>query len=132
MQLQLPALLRIRRQTLTGAGHRAWMHRVRLALIVLAVTWAAQHALFGRSGYLALRQRQHQYKTELARVQTLENQNRKLNQAVRSLRSDPNAIEDIAREKLHLTRPGEVVYTYPVAGRSGTNAAGSPADAALR
>ncbi|HEY7837874.1 MAG TPA: septum formation initiator family protein [Terriglobales bacterium] len=128
MQLQLPTLLGTRRQTLMGAGRRAWMHRVRLALIVLAVTWAAQHALFGRSGYLALRQRQHQYQTELARVQTLENQNRELNQAVRSLRSDPNAIEDIAREKLHLTRPGEVVYTYPVAG---PNAAGSPADAAL-
>ena len=129
MPLQLPALLRIRRQTLTGAGRRAWMHRVRLALVVLALAWAAQHALVGSSGYLALRQRQRQYKTELARVQTLENQNRKLNQAVHSLRTDPNAIEDIAREKLHLTRPGEVVYTYPVAG---PNAAGSPADAALR
>lgn len=104
------------------------MYRLRLGLIVLVVAWAGQHALFGHSGYLALRHRQHQYQAELAHVQALENQNRQLNQAVRELRTDPNAIEDIAREKLHLTRPGEVVYTYPV---TGPHASAAAADAAL-
>lgn len=109
--------------------HQSWFYRLRLLGIALVVLWAAQHALFGRTGYLALRQRQRQYQTELARVHALEEQNRQLNQAVRQLRSDPNAIEDIAREQLHLTRPGEVVYTYPVSAPAGANAS---ADAALR
>ena len=61
-------------------------------------------------------------------MHALEDQNRQLNQAVRELRSDPNAIEDIAREQLHLTRPGEVVYTYPV---STPNSPTAPAEAAL-
>jgi cell division protein FtsB len=29
------------------------------------------------------------------------------------LQSDPNAIEHQAREELHYTRPGEVIYTLP-------------------
>lgn len=118
---RLPALLQLRRQS--------WLYRLRLLLIGLVVVWAAQHALFGRTGYLALRQRQRQYRVEVAKVHALEDQNRALNQSVRALRTDPEAIENIAREQLHLTRPGEVVYTYPVATPNGP----APAvDAALR
>jgi cell division protein FtsB len=32
---------------------------------------------------------------------------------VERLQSDPNAIEHQAREELHYTRPGEVIYTLP-------------------
>jgi len=91
------------------------MHGLRLALVAVPVLWLVQHFVFGPSGVLALRHKQQQYQLELARVHALEEQNRQLNSSVRALRSDPSAIEDIAREQLHLTRPGEIVYTYPTA-----------------
>jgi cell division protein FtsB len=43
----------------------------------------------------------------------LERQNEVLKGHVQRLQSDPNAIEHQAREQLHYTRPGEVIYTLP-------------------
>jgi cell division protein FtsB len=44
------------------------------------------------------------------------------------LKSDPNAIEHQAREELHYTRPGEVIYTLPTrAGSSSTPSVPVPA-----
>lgn len=91
---------------------RLIVHAIKLAVLGGAVLACIAAALFGANGYLALRQRQKQYAATLQHIQALESQNRDLNQAVRELRSDPTAIEGIAREQLHLTRPGEVVYTY--------------------
>ncbi|MGH9415080.1 MAG: FtsB family cell division protein [Terriglobales bacterium] len=88
---------------------------LRLALIAVPVLWLAQHAVLGPNGWLALRRERQTYRQETARIHSLEAQNRKLNDAVAALRTSPGAIEDIAREQLHLTKPGEVVYTYPVA-----------------
>lgn len=55
-----------------------------------------------RSQYLALREETEELKLENAR----------LLKDVRALRSDPALIERIARDKLGLARPGEIVYYY--------------------
>ncbi|HUX68462.1 MAG TPA: septum formation initiator family protein [Terriglobales bacterium] len=94
---------------------RRALHVLRLAAVAVPVLWLVQHAVLGPSGYLALRHKQQQLQQEMARIQALEAHNRQLNQSVHSLTTDPAAIEGIARQQLHLTRPGEVVYTYPVA-----------------
>jgi cell division protein FtsB len=36
-----------------------------------------------------------------------------LRQQVERLKSDPNAIEQAARERLHYAKPGEVIYALP-------------------
>jgi cell division protein FtsB len=36
---------------------------------------------------------------------------------IEHLKSDPDAIEREAREKLHYAKPGEVIYTLPVAAQ---------------
>jgi len=36
-----------------------------------------------------------------------------LKQSIDRLKSDPDAIEHEAREKLHYAKPGEVIYTLP-------------------
>jgi cell division protein FtsB len=46
-------------------------------------------------------------------IQTLQNQNLGLEQQIKALKSDPQAIEKEARESLHYARPGEVIYTLP-------------------
>jgi cell division protein FtsB len=46
-------------------------------------------------------------------MQDLQRENDLLTEHVGRLQSDPNAIEHQAREELHYTRPGEVIYTLP-------------------
>jgi len=87
-----------------------------MAVLAALVLWAAGEAA---SGVVALRQKEAAYQREVARVKALEAQNRELNRQVRALQSDPNAIEDIARKQLHLTRPGEVIFTYPTGPAAG-------------
>jgi cell division protein FtsB len=44
------------------------------------------------------------------------------------LQNDPNAIEHQAREELHYTRPGEVIYTLPTSTAT-SGAASEPVSA---
>ena len=46
-------------------------------------------------------------------LKSLQRENEQLKGHVDRLQSDPNAIEHQAREELHYTRPGEVIYTLP-------------------
>ena len=92
-----------------------WLHALRLLAIAVPVLWVVQHTVLGASGFIALRQKHQQVQRELGKVKALEARNRDLNSSIRQLSSDPSAIEGIAREQLHLTRPGEIVYTYPTA-----------------
>ncbi len=98
---------------------RAWHLRRRLPLYGLALlaALALHHEIFGADGYLAFRREQAIYQSharELARL-TLDNQ--KLHASIRQLRGNPHAIARIARRQLHLTRPGEIIYTYPKSSR---------------
>lgn len=89
-------------------------HYLRVAVVTLPLLWIAQRAVFGSNGLRALWHQQRQYAAAMAHVHALEAQNRQLNQSVHALQSNPDAIAAIAREQLHLTKPGEVVYTYPI------------------
>ena len=48
-------------------------------------------------------------------VDRLQKENTLSVEQIKSLKSDPAAIEKEAREQLHYTRPGEVVYVAPEA-----------------
>jgi cell division protein FtsB len=56
-------------------------------------------------------------------LHSLQRENELLKGHVDRLQNDPNAIEHQAREELHYTRPGEVIYTLPASPR----ASGAPA-----
>jgi cell division protein FtsB len=60
---------------------------------------------------------------ELARqIELLKQENARLQAHVERLQNDPEAIEHEAREKLHYTRPGEVIYTFREAPASSQTA----------
>lgn len=82
-----------------------------LALIALVVG-----ALFGDRGLLYLVAERE--RTELLRreIQDLRAHNGRLAEEIRALRTDPRAIERIARENLGLAREGEVVFLIRGAG----------------
>jgi cell division protein FtsB len=69
--------------------------------------------ILGDNGYLERRAQRREIQAVSAEVEKIRQENQQLNQAIRDLRSDPAAIEELARERLRLARPGEVVITLP-------------------
>lgn len=83
-----------------------------LALILVCVALVV-HEIFGEHGYLALRREKAQYQALQQQIQELQEKNQKLEKQIEGLKSDPRAIEKIAREQMRLARPGEIIYTLP-------------------
>src|ERR1700675_3765088 len=78
------------------------------ALLVLFVA-----VLFGAHGYLSTRRTQDGIKKVKTEIEQLNKENAALEQAVKDLKTDPRAIEKIAREELILARPGEIIIKIP-------------------
>jgi cell division protein FtsB len=95
-----------------GFWRRLAAHKWSLTLLVVLIAGFGRIEIFGSNGYLALLHKQKDYDQEIQRLHHLQQQNRQLHHNISELKSDPAAIERIAREQLHLTRPGEVVFTY--------------------
>jgi len=88
--------------------------RVALAAVVgLALFALMVNELVGESGYLTRRKQRLQIQTLSEEIEKLKQENQQLSERIRGLRSDPGAIEELAREQLHLGRPGEVIVTLP-------------------
>ena len=94
----------------SGIGKLA--RRLLIGAAAVTVLCGLRYEIFGANGLLAMHRKQQEYRQELARLQQLESENRSLHRDIQSLKNGKSAIERIAREELHLTRPGEVVYTY--------------------
>ncbi len=69
--------------------------------------------LVGEKGFLKVRQQRRDLQRLQREVAALDAENRRLQSEVTALRNDPRAVEKIAREKLGLVRPGEVVLVLP-------------------
>ncbi len=84
------------------------------ALVLLLVAIALiVHNIFGQNGYLALRRQQQELQTLQQKIEQLKQENEQLDKQIKALKSDPAAIERLAREQMHLVKPGEKVYTLP-------------------
>lgn len=89
---------------------RGW----RPSLVVLGVlALLVGAAIFGDTGILHLRRLRAEVEALHRDVQGLEAENERLSRALAELRTDPAAVERIAREELGLVRPGERVLRFP-------------------
>lgn len=71
------------------------------------------HVVFGANGLTVYEQKRQETHQLNRQMQDLQLENDRLKGHVDRLQSDPNAIEHQAREELHYTRPGEVIYALP-------------------
>ena len=76
-----------------------------VAIILLAV--------FKDKGWLDVRARARQFRAVESQIRDIEAENQRLTDEIQALRTDPAAIEKIAREQLKLVKPGEVVLVLP-------------------
>lgn len=83
---------------------------VAAGLLALAVGY---HVVFGANGLTMYEHKRQEAQELKQRMQTLQQENERLQGHVERLESDPDAIEHQAREQMHYTKPGEVIYTLP-------------------
>lgn len=78
----------------------------------LAVSMA-YHVVFGPNGLTVYQHKRQDSRDLELQSKSLERENDLLKGHIARLQSDPGAIEHQAREELHYTRPGEVIYALP-------------------
>ena len=83
-----------------------------LALVLVCVALVV-HEIYGEHGYLALRRERREYDSLQQEIRRLQEENQQLERRVEALKSDPRAIERVARDQMHMARPGERIYTLP-------------------
>ena len=71
--------------------------------------------VFGHNGLTVFLHKREEAKSLQIQWQRLQAENERLRGHVERLQNDPGAIEHQAREELHYTRAGEVIYTLPSA-----------------
>jgi cell division protein FtsB len=83
------------------------------ALLGAALALLLLQDIFGTHGLIAMRKSQKEARQVQQEITSLDQENQKLEENVRALRSDPAAIERIAREEMGLARPGEYIFKLP-------------------
>jgi len=78
--------------------------------LAAAVSLLLLQDVFGTHGVLAMRRAQKEAATVKEEINLINEENRQLQDRVKSLKTDPQAIEHIAREEMGLARPGEYIF----------------------
>ena len=87
--------------------------KVATAGVCVLVVWLGFHVIFGANGMVVYQGKRAEYKKLQTDLQQVEEENQRLTKQVDELRNDPKAIEREAREQLHYTKKGEMVYLLP-------------------
>lgn len=98
-----------------AAKERAYLWRRRCATLAIGALalGMAYGVVFGHNGLTSFAHKRAQARSLQREMQQLQRENDSLHAHVDRLQNDPDAIEHEAREELHYTRAGEVIYTLP-------------------
>jgi len=90
----------------------------------------AGFALFGDKGVLRLWKGYQQRQELRLKVSSLREENRRLRQEIEDLKNNRRTIEELARRKLGMVRPDELVYQFPSSAAKGKKAPAATSDRA--
>ncbi len=91
---------------------REW-RRLAAVLAIVFIGGVVLHAMLGRNGIVVYRQKRTEMQALQSEVDRLQKENAQFAERIKQLKSDPSAIEKEAREQLHYTRKGEVIFVAP-------------------
>ena len=80
--------------------------------------------VFGAHGLMAMHRSKAQIQNIQAQIDKLDKENHDLQQRIQNLKTNPSAIETIARDRMGLARPGELIFSLPA--KSSPAPMGSP------
>ncbi len=88
-------------------------HWLAMAAVVAFACALSYHVIFGANGMMAYRQKVSEFHHLQKEIQQSQAENERLQQRIKQLKSDPQAIEREAREQFRYARPGELIYVLP-------------------
>lgn len=86
-------------------------------LIVLSCSLGL-YAIFGHDGIVAYQHKQQEARHLQQQILEVQKENQRMALHNQRLKNDRDTIEYEAREQMHYTRPGEVIYTLPQAPKA--------------
>jgi cell division protein FtsB len=106
-----PATLSMREKVIAWSQH-GWRTAGTIVAVALAglLMW---HVFNGNHGLSFWHQKRAEDRALQKEIQDIQQENAQLHKQVDRLKSDPDAIEHEAREKLHYAKSGEVIYSLP-------------------
>jgi cell division protein FtsB len=111
-----------------AAQLREFLRRNANLFLAAALALLLLQDVFGTHGVLAMRRAQKEAATVKQEIDQINEENRQLQDRVKSLKDDPQAIERIAREEMGLARPGEYIFKTSPRPADGTTPAPHPSD----
>jgi cell division protein FtsB len=90
-----------------------WRRRAATAAVGVLAVGMGYGVVFGHNGVTMFLHKREEARSLQQQMQQLQRENEALQSHDDRLRNDPDAIEHEAREELHYTRSGEVIYTLP-------------------
>lgn len=111
------------RNWIVEGAQRAWRPAGTAVAVGLALllTW---HVINGKHGLSVWQQKRVEDRQLQMEINDLELENAQIRNHTERLKSDPEAIEREAREKLHYAKPGEVIYALPAQAQAQPTSAG--------
>jgi cell division protein FtsB len=81
-----------------------------VAALAALLVW---HAVYGRNGVSVWQQKRVEDRQLRKEIDDLNQENARLRDRVERLKSNPDAIGQVARDQLHYAKPNEVIVTLP-------------------
>jgi cell division protein FtsB len=104
-----------------------FFHRNMYSFLIVGFALLLLQDTFGTHGVLAMRRSQKEAQEIKKDISRLDEENLRLQDRVKALKTDPAAIEKPAREDMKLKRPGEVIFeTHPRSSDDSHSAAPRP------
>ena len=108
------------RLSLFVRANLSWLLGAAVALLLI-------QDVFGTHGLIAMRRSMREAADDQKAIDRLNHENRQLDDHVKALKSDPAAIERIAREEMGLARPGEYIFKVAPKDAGATTPSPGPA-----
>jgi len=105
--------MRKRNYIKTGQGSRNSLgKKLTIGVGIVITFYLIISFIFGEMGVVKYYRMKSQYNDLTAEIAKLKQNNARLIKDVHALKNDPARLERVARDKLGLARPGEIVYYY--------------------
>ncbi|MGB9408158.1 MAG: septum formation initiator family protein [Terracidiphilus sp.] len=93
-------------------ARRAWRPAASVVAVALALL-LGWHAVYGKNGLSVWEQKRVEDRQLRKEIDDLNQENTRLRERIERLQSNPDAIGQVARDKLHYAKPNEVIVTLP-------------------